>query len=361
MDVTYEPLETIIDPLLAMEEDAPLVHEALGSNIPFHRKFTFGDVDDDFAAAEVVVSDVLHWGRSGGQPLETVGAVADYDPGTGMMTIHVNSNSLTLTSYLFTLAATLKVPSNKLDMNPHPAGGSFGAKFWEVKTAAIAGMMSKVEMDPVEIRRKNFIQPDEFPYFIPTGNCYDSGNYEGVLEKVLELSDYHGWRRRQAEMRAEGRYVGIGICTCKERSVFSATEFWFWFDEPVASPVTSAPESVTLDIDAMGAVTATLYSNASWGNSPETMVAQFVGEELGIDPESVNVVYAGSNQGMPATGPGGSRFTIMVAGAVEGAAGRIKAKAAKIAAHLLEANEEDLEWVDSGFAVRGRTLACLKG
>lgn len=464
--VEYEPLTPVVDAQKAMAEGAPLLHDELGSNIPFHRSFIFGDVEDDFAEADVVVSDVLYWGRSGGQPLETVGAVADYDLGTGMMTIHVNS--LTLTSFLFTLAATLKVPSNKLDMHPHPAGGSFGAKFWEVKTAAIAGMMSKVtgrpvkfmqdrqdniangdhhgsdrryeislaalrdgtmlsmkvkvvdnygayiqfgvghhgnslaqaigpyrmkslaydvtavltnkcqqgayrgfgsevgnwtlermvdllaaelKMDPVELRRKNFIQPDEFPYFIPTGNCYDSGNYEGVLEKVLELSDYHGWRRRQAEMRAEGRHVGIGICTCQERSVFSATEFWFWFDQPVG--VTSCPESVTLDIDATGAVTATLYSNASWGNSPETMVAQFAAEELGVDPESVNIVYAGSNQGMPATGPGGSRFTIMVSGAVEGAANQVKAKAAKIAAHLLEANPEDLEWVDGGFAVRG--------
>ena len=69
----------------------------------------------------------------------------------------------------------------------------------------------------------------------------------------MELSDYKGWRKRQAEMRAEGRHVGIGVCTCQERSVFSATEFWFWFDEPVAAPVTSAPESVTLKVDAMGA------------------------------------------------------------------------------------------------------------
>lgn len=77
IEVEYEPLEPIIDMLAALEEDSPLVHEALGSNVPFHRKFTFGDVDGDFAAADVVVRDTLHWGRSGGQPLETVGAVAD--------------------------------------------------------------------------------------------------------------------------------------------------------------------------------------------------------------------------------------------------------------------------------------------
>ena len=468
IEVTYEPLEPLTDMLEALEEDAPLIHEALGSNVPFHRKFTFGDVDGDFAAADVIVRDTLHWGRSGGQPLETVGAVADYDAATGMMTIHVNSMSFT--HFLFLLANTLRVPSNKLDLQPHPSGGSFGAKFFEVKTATIAAMMARItgrpvkfmqdrldniangdhhgsdryyevelaakadgtllstrykvvdnygayiqfgvgqhgnslaqavgpyrmssigydltavltnkcqqgayrgfgsevgnwilermvdlmarelDMDPVDIRRMNFIQPDQFPYFIPTGNVYDSGDYEAVLNKTMELSDYKGWRKRQAEMRAEGRHVGIGVCTCQERSVFSATEFWFWFDEPVAAPVTSAPESVTLKVDAMGAVTATLYSNASWGNSPETMVAQFVAEELGVKPEDVSVVYAGSNQGMPATGPGGSRFTIMVSGAVEGASQSIRAKAAKIAAHLLEANEDDLVWEEGGFAVRG--------
>ncbi|MCY4632417.1 MAG: xanthine dehydrogenase family protein molybdopterin-binding subunit, partial [bacterium] len=370
IEVEYEPLEPLTGTLAALADDAPLIHEALGSNVPFHRKFAFGDVDGDFAAADVIVRDTLHWGRSGGQPLETVGAVADYDAATGMLTIHVNSMSFT--HFLFLLANTLRVPSNKLDLHPHPSGGSFGAKFFEVKTATIAGMMARItgrpvkfmqdrldniangdhhgsdryyeaelaaksdgtmlsarfkvvdnygayiqfgvgqhgnslaqavgpyrmssigydltavltnkcqqgayrgfgsevgnwilermvdlmatelDMDPVDIRRMNFIQPDQFPYFIPTGNVYDSGDYEAVLNKTMELSDYRGWRKRQAEMRAEGRHIGIGVCTCQERSVFSATEFWFWFDEPVAAPVTSAPESVTLKVDAMGAVT----------------------------------------------------------------------------------------------------------
>ena len=474
VEIEYEPLDAIVDPMVAKEEGSPLVHESLGSNVAFHREFTFGDVDDDFAAADRVISDTLHWGRSGGQPLETVGAVADYDMASGMMTIH--ANSLSFTSYLFMLAGTLRVPSNKLDMHPVSAGGSFGSKLWEVKTPTIAGMMSRLtgrpvkfmqdrmdniangdhhgsdrryevqlavmndgtmrsikittvedygayiqfgvghhgnalaqvtgpykinsvyydvtavltnkcqqgayrgfgsevgnwalermvdlaaaelEMDPAEIRRMNLLDADQFPYFIPTGNVYDSGNYGGVLDKALELSDYAGWRQRQAEARAEGRHIGIGICTCQERSVFSATEFWFWFDEP-AAPVSSMPESVTLDVDALGNVTATLYSCAMWGNSPETMVAQLVAEEFDVDPHSVNVVYASSNQGLPATGPGGSRFTVMVAGAVEVAAHKIKTKGAAIAAHLLEANPEDLTWVNGGFEVAGTPTARME-
>ncbi len=465
--VEYEPLPPVVDPEAATAPGVALVHEALGSNVAYERTFVFGDVEGDFAAADLVVKDRLRWRRSGAQPLETVGALAQYDHGTGMLTVY--ENSLTFTSYLFLLANTLKIPSNKLDIHPLPAGGSFGSKLWAVKAAAIVGMLAKLlgkpvkyvedrvdnisncdhhgsdriydvelavmrdgsirslkidtiddygayiqfgvghhgnalaqvvgpyrigsvqyrvravltnkcqqgayrgfgsevnnwmlermvdlaarklGMDPVEIRRKNFIQPNQFPYFIPTGNVYDSGNYAGVLDRALQLVDYDVWRKEQARLRKEGRYIGIGVITCQERSVFSATEFWFWFDKPTA-PVTSMPESITLSVDATGSITATLYSCAFWGNSPETMVAQLVAEEFDVDPSTVSVVYSGTSQGLPATGPGGSRFTVMIAGAITGASSKIKEKAFKIAAHLLEANVVDLEWADGGVGVRG--------
>jgi carbon-monoxide dehydrogenase large subunit len=467
IEVDYEPLPPVVDPEQALLPDAPLVHEALGSNLAYDRTFTFGDVDRDFAEAEVVVRDRLRWNRSGAQPLEGVGAIGDYDVASGMLTIHCNS--LTFTHFLFMVAGTLKVPSNKLDIHPINAGGSFGSKFWAVKVAVIAGMLSKLvgrpvklvedrldnitncdhhgsdrvyevemaamrdgtlrslrlktiddygayiqfgtgthgnslaqlvgpyrigtaqyrvqavltnkcqqgayrgfgsevtnwvvermvdlvarrlDLRPEDIRRRNFIQPDQFPYFIPTGNMYDSGDYEKVLDKALRMADYDHWRREQARLREQGRYIGIGLITAQERSVFSATEFWFWFDEPAAK-VTSSPESVTLTVDGGGNVTATLYSNAFWGNSAETVVAQLVAEEFDVDPHNVSVVYSGSNRSLPATGPGGSRFTVMVAGAVQGAAVRIKEKMFKVAAHLLEADEADLEWRDGAVRVKG--------
>jgi carbon-monoxide dehydrogenase large subunit len=465
--IEYELLDPVVDPEAAIEEGAALVHEPLGSNVAYQRTFAFGDVEKDFADAAVVVRDRLRWHRSGGQPLETVGAVANFDRGTRMLTI--NTNTLSFTSYLFLLAGTLKVPANKLDVIPHPAGGSFGSKLWAVKVSAIAGMLSKVsgrpvkyledridnisncdhhgsdrvydvelaltregrmksirinaiddygayiqfgvghhgnalaqvtgpyrissvqytvtavmtnkcqqgayrgfgsevnnwmlermvdlaakelDLDPVEIRRRNFIGKDQFPYYIPTGNVYDSGDYEAVLDKALELADLDHWRAEQAKAREQGRYIGIGLVTCQERSVFSATEFWFWFDEPGA-PVTSMPESITLSVDATGGITATLYSCAFWGNSPETMVAQLVAEEFDCEPTDVSVIYAGTRNGLPATGPGGSRTTVMLAGAVEGASARIKDKAFKVAEHLLEASVDDLEWQTGGVQVKG--------
>ncbi len=466
IDVEYEPLEPVVDPERALAADAPLVHEALGSNCAYERSFDFGDVESDFAADDVVViTDRLRWHRSGGQPLETVGAVADHDPATGGIVVH--TNSLSFSSYLFMVAGTLKIPANRLDVRPLPAGGSFGSKLFATKPAVIAGMCSReagrpvmyvedrvdnmtncdhhasdriyevelavtrdgdlrsikidtiddygayiqfgvghhgnalaqvvgpytigsvryrvravlsnknqqgayrgfgsevnnwmleqivdkaareLGLDPVDVRRRNFIR--EFPHFIPTGNVYDSGDYDGVLDKTLELSRYDHWREVQAKAREEGRYVGIGLITAQERSVFSATEFWFWFDEPGA-PVTSMPESVTLNVDAGGGITATLYSCAFWGNSPETMVAQLVAEEFDCDPHDVAIVYQGSRNGLPATGPGGSRTTVMLAGAVEGATAKIKEKAKRAAAHLMEVDPDDLEWSDGGYQVRG--------
>jgi CO/xanthine dehydrogenase Mo-binding subunit len=465
IDVEYEPLPPVVDPERALDEGAPLVHEDLGSNCAYERTFQFGEVDRDFADADVVITDRLRWRRSGGQPLETVGAIADFDVATGQLTVH--TNSLSFTSYLFMVAGTLKIPANKLDIRPMPAGGSFGSKLFATKPAVIAAMCSRavgrpvvyledridnisncdhhgsdrvydvqlalmrdgtmrsikidtvddygayiqfgvghhgnalaqvvgpyriasveyrvraaltnknqqgayrgfgsevnnwmleqmvdkaareLGLDPVEIRRRNFIR--DFPYFIPTGNVYDSGDYDGVLDKALKLAEYDHWRAEQVKARKEGRYIGIGLITAQERSVFSATEFWFWFDTPGA-PVTSMPESVTLKVDATGGITATLYSCAFWGNSPETMVAQLVAEEFDCDPHDVSIVYQGSKNGLPATGPGGSRTTVMLAGAVEGATAKIKAKARRATGYMLEANPDDLEWVDGGYQVKG--------
>ena len=465
IDVEYEPLDPVVDALAALDEGAPVLHDALGSNCAFERTFDFGDVDTDMAAADIVVTDRMRWRRSGGQPLETVGAIADYDVSSNSMRIH--TNSVSFTSYLFMVANSLKLPANKLDMVPVPAGGSFGTKLFATKPAILAGMCSRevgrpvmyledridnmsncdhhgsdrhyevrlgvtrdgiftsldidtvddygayiqfgvghhgnalaqvvgpyrigsvryrvravltnknqqgayrgfgsevnnwaleqivdkaareLGIDGAEIRRRNFIR--SFPYFIPSGNVYDSGDYEAVLDKAMQVGEYDRWRKEQEAARAEGRYIGIGLISAQERSVFSATEFWFFFDEPGA-PVTSMPESVTLKVDATGNITATLYSCAFWGNSPETMVAQLVAEEFDCDPHDVSVVYQGTRNGLPATGPGGSRTTVMLAGAVEGASGKIKDKAVRAAAHLLEADVEDLEWRDGGFEVRG--------
>ena len=111
--------------------------------------------------------------------------------------------------------------------------------------------VDELNLDPVAFRRDNFIRPDEFPYQIPTGNLYDSGNYPGALEMALQMLDYDGWREKQQLARTQGRYVGIGVASCQEKGVFSATEFWMLNRKP-GFALTSSPESASIKIDATG-------------------------------------------------------------------------------------------------------------
>jgi CO/xanthine dehydrogenase Mo-binding subunit len=210
---------------------------------------------------------------------------------------------------------------------------------------------TELGIDPVDLRRRNLIPSDAFPYKIPGGNVYDSGDYEAVLGEALDLADYDEWLDRQSAARAEGRHIGIGVVTCQERSVFSATEFWFWNDDPEFK-MTSTPESVEISIDRTGNVSVILHS-PFWGNSPETVATQIVAEELTVDPERISVSYADMQSGLDSTGPGGSRYTVMIAGAIERATGELKQKMKRIAADDLEVADEDLTFGDGELRVRG--------
>lgn len=209
----------------------------------------------------------------------------------------------------------------------------------------------ELDIDPAELRRRNFIQPEEFPYKIPTGNVYDSGNYEAVLDRALEIADLKHWKAEQERLRAEGRYLGIGLASCQERTGYNASEWWFLYDNPPL-PATSTPESVKLQVDAMGGVLVELGCPL-WGNSPETVVSQVIAEEFGIDPAGVAVTYADSTTGAMSAGPGGSRLTIMLSGATRGAARTIRDKMTRIAAHAMEMSPDDVECVDGTFRAKG--------
>ena len=241
------------------------------------------------------------------------------------------------------------VLTNKCQQGAYRGFGSEVANF--VIERLVDGAAAELGMDPVEIRRKNFIQPDQFPYLIPTGNMYDSGNYAAVLDETLKIAEYDVWRAKQEKMRSEGRYVGIGVATCQERSVFSTTEFWMWNLEP-GGEWTSSPDAVSLKIDPTGKAFITLHS-PFWGNSPETVAVQVLAEQLTLDPENIEVTYSDSDHGFNSTGPGGSRFTVMITGAVVGAADQLKKKLLRIAGHLMEADTEDLEFRDGAVSLKG--------
>ena len=141
-------------------------------------------------------------------------------------------------------------------------------------------------MDRVEIRRRNLIAPDQFPYRTPTGNIYDSGNYQGVLEKILELGDYDHWVAEREQARAEGRHVGIGVVASNERSVFSSTEFWFWFDKPEFTPTVEPGEREPADRPDRADRRHAALAVRCGATARRRSSSQVVAEEFDVDPAS---------------------------------------------------------------------------
>ena len=148
IEVEYEPLPVVLDPFEARKEGAPLVHEALGTNVAYERTFTFGEVDRAFEEAPRKVQAKLRWPRSTGMPMDTNGAIGDYDAGTGVVTIYANSMNFTYFHWL--IAGSLKIPTSKLRVVPIAAGGSFGSKFFMHKVPTFAGFLSMLVGQPVK-------------------------------------------------------------------------------------------------------------------------------------------------------------------------------------------------------------------
>lgn len=481
IDVVYELLPVAADLEAAVTQTGDgVLHPGRGNtNVASDRTFTFGPVDEDFAQAELVIKRRIRWNRQAAMPIETCGAVAEFDAATGRFRVHSNTNMYNYVGWL--CAAALHVPSTHLTIVPTMVGGSFGSKHFLHKTiimiaalarivgrpvkfiedrhdtfanndghgvdrvydaqlalgrdgkflslryrvvddygayfqfglgtngnsfaqligpyqinsvqAHIVGVLTnkcqqgayrgfgadvhnfmlermvdaaarQIGMDPVEIRRRNLITADQFPYVIPTGNLYDSGDYHKVLDKALTMFDYDAWRHIQAQARAQGKHIGIGVVSCQARSVYSATEFWAL--DPADQPgfhLTSSPESLFLKIDPTGQVMVRINA-PHWGNSPETMVTQIVAENLTLDPSQIVVTYADTDAGFNAAGPGGSRYTVMIAGAAVKACKTLRTKLFRLAAHMLDCSPDALECVGgmvrlSADPAQGKSIAEL--
>src|SRR6266542_1830993 len=205
----------------------------------------------------------------------------------------------------------------------------------------------EVGMSPVEVRRKNFIPKDKFPYATATGLTYDSGNYEAALDKALSLFDLKQFRQDQAEGRKRGRYLGVGLASyveiCGSGPSQVAGAIGFGGGQYDSAIVRVYPTGVV----------RVYIGGKPHGQGEETTFAQIVADEFGIPVENVEIV-AGDTESTPqGWGTYGSRTTAVCGSAVKVAAQRVKEKAKKIAAHLMEANEADLEWKDNQFAVKG--------
>jgi CO/xanthine dehydrogenase Mo-binding subunit len=278
--------------------------------------------------------------------MDDYGAYFQFGPGSHANTLSQATGLYTIRSLEYDMTAVL---TNKCQQAPYRGFGTPPTNF--VLERLIDKVAAQIGKDRVDIRRQNFIPKDAFPYTIPTGNEYDSGDYEKVLDALMEQSKYAELVEWAKEQRKNGRYVGVGISTTPDRSVFSATEFWFWYDDPPA-PVSSSPESATIKIEADGTFTVFLHS-ASSGTAAETVATQVVATEFGVDPEKVAVHGIDWHSAAPATGPAGSRLTVMMTGALKGAADIVKEKILKIAAADLEAAPEDLEFGRGVIQVKG--------
>lgn len=200
-------------------------------------------------------------------------------------------------------------------------------------------------MDPAELRRKNFVQPDQFPYQSCTGFVYDSGDYERALDLALEKVGYAGLRKEQAEAREQGRLIGIGLASFTEVVGAGPSRQY-----DIAG--LKMFDSAELRVHPTGKAILKLGVK-SQGQGHETTFAQIVATELGIPPEDV-IVQEGDTDNTPyGLGTYASRSTPTAGAATVVIARKLRDKARKIAAHLLEASEEDLEWKEDRFAVKG--------
>ena len=206
---------------------------------------------------------------------------------------------------------------------------------------------AEIGMDPAEIRRKNFIPPFTDGHPVATGVAYDSGDYEPAFDRALEMAGYGEFRKEQEAALSEGRYLGIGLSTYVEIcggapshvAVTLGARAGLW-------------ESATVRVNPTG--TVRVFTGASThGQGHETTFAQLVAAELGVAMENVEIVHGDTDQVQFGTGTFGSRSAAVGGGAIHMSLTKIKEKAKKLAAHLLEAAPEDIEYEDGKLFVKG--------
>jgi carbon-monoxide dehydrogenase large subunit len=206
-------------------------------------------------------------------------------------------------------------------------------------------LAQELKMDPADLRLKNFIPPEKFPYKSALGWEYDSGNYGGALKKAMEIIDYTGLRKEQAEKRARGELMGIGISSFTEVVGAGPSKDYDILGLKMF-------DSAEIRIHPTGKAIAR-FGTKSQGQGHETTYAQIVAEELGIPAAHIQVEEGDTDTAPYGLGTYASRSTPTAGAAAAMASRKIRDKAKKIAAHLLEVSEEDLEWEVGRFYVKG--------
>jgi aerobic carbon-monoxide dehydrogenase large subunit len=468
IDVDYEPLDPVIDSRKALDEDAPVIRDDKDGKDD--NSIFFWDAGDKeatekvFEEAEVKVRQEMYYPRIHPAPMETCGAVADYDVSTGEMTVHLTSQAPHAHRTLFAIVSGL--PEHQIRIISPDIGGGFGNKvpiYPGYVCAAVASLVlgrpvkwmetrsenlmstsfardyhmvgelaatsegkilgarstilanhgafdahaqpgeqyptgffpiftscydvpaayaeatgvytnrapggiayrcsfrvteaiylmertmdvlaDELGMDPVELRRKNFVTKEQMPYISVMGWEYDGGDYEGALQEALRIASYRELLEEQKQAREEGRIMGIGLSTFTEivgagpgkKCHIAGIEMF---------------DAAELRIHPTGKAILKLGVK-SQGQGHETTFAQIVAGELGIPAENIEVREGDTDNTPFGLGTYGSRSTPVCGAATAVVTRKVREKAKKIAAHLLEAAEGDVEYEDGRFFVKG--------
>jgi carbon-monoxide dehydrogenase large subunit len=208
-------------------------------------------------------------------------------------------------------------------------------------------LADKLGMDPVALRRKNLIPRFDNGHAVAIGLTYDSGDYEPALDKALAIAGYDNFRKEQAEARKQGKYLGIGVTTYSEICGLGPSQ--------VAGAIGFQGglwESTVIRLSPAGKVQAMIGASPH-GQGEQTTFAQIISDEIGVPVEDIEIVHGDTNRTPMGWGSYGSRTTPVAGAALVLATRKIKEKARAMAAHLLEAAVEDIDYQDGKFFVKG--------
>ena len=467
IEVEYDTLPAVVNARKALDPDAPVIRDDKEGQTNNHIfDWESGDraaTDEVFARADVVVEQDMLYPRSHPAPMETCGAVADYDKVSGKLTLWCNTQAPHAHRTVYALVAGL--PEHKIRVISPDIGGGFGNKvpvypgyvcavvgsivtgkpvkwvedrsenlmstgfardyvmrggiaatregkilgirvdviadhgafnataqptkypagFFNVFTGAydieaahchvrgvytnkapggvayacsfrvteavyliermVDCLADEVDIDPAELRLKNLLKPEQFPYECKTGWVYDSGDYETTLRKAMEMAGYEELRRDQAERRERGELMGIGV--------------GFFIEAVGAGPRKHMDilglgmnDGATLRVHPTGKAQLGI-SVQTQGQGHETTFAQIVAEELGIPPEDIDVVHGDTDTTPYGLGTYGSRSTPVSGAATALVARKVRDRARIIASAMLEVSADDLEWEKGRWFVKG--------
>ncbi|MEQ9638737.1 MAG: xanthine dehydrogenase family protein molybdopterin-binding subunit [Alphaproteobacteria bacterium] len=239
----------------------------------------------------------------------------------------------------------LAVFTNTVPVDAYRGAGRPEACYLVERLVEVAAREMKI--DPVELRRKNYIQPDEFPYQTPVIVNYDSGNYQASTDRALEMIDYAGFAARRSASEAKGKKRGIGFCSYIEACGVAPSA--------VAGAIGAGAglfEAGTIRFNPTGSITV-LTGTHSHGQGHETTFAQLVSDKLGVPYDQIDIVHGDTARIPFGMGTYGSRSAAVGGVAIDKAMDKIIAKGRRIAAHLMEASADDVEFKQGVFNVAG--------